>query len=160
MKHLLKTMVLAALISMGSMYAFAEDSAPTASDADEFIRDAMLSLKVVPDSSTLRTYFTNYRSLGCEFSISSVWPDNPELWIDHDSTWKWESIYKVGRRDYRNVVYILGPIEFSGKNVSDGKYGTSRTYIDFKSDSPVTANRLFNAMTLLMNSCKKKSKFD
>lgn len=37
MKHLIKTTVLAALISMGSMDVLAEDSAPTASDAHEFI---------------------------------------------------------------------------------------------------------------------------
>lgn len=72
MKKLFKTSALAVLISFGCMNAFAEDSAPTVSDAHELIGDMIGSGLVYALNSSDRDYIlSNYQGKGCISSMNS-----------------------------------------------------------------------------------------
>lgn len=133
------------LLPLISMPVLADDSAPTVSDAHEFIRD-LIATGVVR-AGTLGHRFHNYRGSSCRSSMD-LGTKGAATGID------WALITSVDNAD--NAVALKGTIFQT--TIEGRRY--SESVLNFNVPDKVTSGRLTKAMTLLMNSCLKKTKFD
>jgi len=146
MQNFLKTGVLVVLVTLlGSMEAFAVDPSPTISDAHELIGE-LIGRSAVSYDAERKYLFSDYLGNGCKSSLKGGVYVNQEI--------DWASISSISSGGH--VVYVYGSvIEKKG----DGTSSISVANVYFVPDE-VTEKRLGRAMTFLMNSCAKKSKFD
>lgn len=147
MKSLIKASVLAAIIAFGGTNAFAANAAPTIQDANEFIGDLMARGMLVGTKDGDMP-FSNYRSSGCNATMK-FGDKAGALQID------WPSISSVN--EIPLGVSVHGGIL---STMGDGSQTSKYKQADFYVADETTMRRLNKAMTLLMNSCARKSKFD
>jgi hypothetical protein len=163
MHTLFKAGVLAVLISICSTEAFADESAPTVSEAHDFLREQMSDWVSIGEFK--KSYF-HYSGSGCQ----SSWQETSEYHMQDLSkkvksnlSIDWRKIYDVQLVREVNVV-LSGSINVDNQvEFSDGTNGDNSNTIvfwDLLSANPVIAKRVSHAMTLLMTSCQNKSKFD
>lgn len=148
-------MVLAALISMGGMNAFAADE-PTVSDAHEFIRNVINEGNIRGWGPII--HWSNYSGKDCHSSIVMLRDPHPTLgkrYPSVDIEWDW-STANFATEPSSYYIRIAG--EFSADTQGDDQIDRSGIALVFQNS--VTTHRFTNAAKLLMNACKKKSKFD
>ena len=154
MKNFFKTSVLAVFISFGSANAFAADSGPTVSDAHELIGDLIGNGLVKALNSDDRDYlYINYKGNGCNSSMG--WGlEGIGTQIDWSRI---TSVIKEGRKEENkklNVTIVGGLLSTRPDGTQSGEY----TQASFYFLDEASRRRVEKAMTLLMNSCAKKSK--
>lgn len=153
MKNLFKASVLAALISFGSTNVFAASEAPTVSDAHELIGDLIGNGRVCAHDSDCSKYvYSNYQGNNCTSSMN--WNTNGDA---EQVDWsRIISVVKGGVSHYD--VTIFGALIATDKDGTKKEYKQAPFYFSDES----SMKRAEKAMTLLMNSCGKKSrsKFD
>ena len=128
------------LILFCSMKAFADESAPTVSDAHQFIGELVGVNLVHWKEHSVSQYKGNACTSSFRYGASGTS-------IDVD----WSLITEV-----TNGGGISGRLS---RTFSSGESFTD-THFSMQTDDDVAQKRLVKAMTLLMHSCAKKSKFD
>lgn len=153
MENLFKASVLAVFVSFCSMGALAEDSAPTVSDAHELIGDLMASQLVSGVHSGANKYLhTNYHGNGCTSSFD--WGKN-----GNSTQINWSDITSVAKEETEEKNEKIN-VQLTGALLEINPDGTKGIW-KFKSFyflDESSRKRAEKAMTLLMNSCAKKSK--
>lgn len=146
MQNFLKARVVVVLVALlGSVQAFAAEPSPTIGDAHELIGE-LIGRSLISYDSERKYLFSDYRGNGCKSSIKGGVYINQEI--------DWAAISSISSGGH--VVYVYGSV--IEKKV-DGSSSISVANVYFVPDE-VTEKRLGRAMTFLMNSCAKKSKFD
>jgi hypothetical protein len=133
--------------------SIAAPPSPTMSDAHESIRD-LVGRNLVRDTETGHTYH-NYQGNNCR-SLMDIGKKGEVLSID------WSLVETISNSG--NTVNLTGPVYLTTAPMDDFVEIPSHRYSanakQFSVPEPVIANRLSNAMKLLMNACHNKSEFD
>jgi len=169
-QKLFKASFVIVLIVFCSIEAFAEGSAPTVSDAHDFLRETMRDWNYENSGGTTR-YF-RYSGSGCQSSWQQeehYQDSNGALDGKRNISIDWGGINKVISRGTSVIsVIIEGSIkvelhlEWSGGRAPPRDESYIGREHELSSTNPLIIKRVTHAMTLLMNSCadKSTSKFD
>jgi hypothetical protein len=155
MQKLLKACVVAVLLTMfGGANVYAADKGPTVSDAHELLGDLIGSgLVYALNSSDREHVLSNYQGENCISSMNSG-KKGASVRID------WSGITSVAKEETTeekekvNVTITGALLETSSDGTTTDKYKKRSFY--FLDEA--SRRRVEKAMTLLMNSCAKKSK--
>jgi hypothetical protein len=150
MRKLLEAGVVAVLLTLfGSANVYAADEGPTVSDAHEFISD-MIGSGVVYARSPKSYRYSNYQGSHCTSTMN--WGDDGA-----DMCIGWSGITSVAKSEDGTIGVTIYGVMLT--TMSKGEAQTDRfKQASFYVIDEASRKRLEKAMTLLVNSCAKKSK--